>query len=707
MASAGYAAGLALAGVALFASPAGAQIVTSRSLQDLGLTESLKDLASRPTLSLRFSVRADHVPTAATLRLWIAPGPAELALRVNQQPVARWGAEDGLDGKTEERIEIDPRLIGDRNILTFEVERSSSDGCRQRVPTGTWKRIVRGELSIESSPLPLANDLGLLPLPFMDPEADRSISVPIVILGPPSIEAVRAAGVVASYFGVKARSPIRFPVHLGVLPNEPAVVLGTSARVRRLGLRPGPEPHLSMVDHPTIGPRAKLLVLSAERAEGLQTAARGLFLDADLHSPSYEVEPPRPPPAPGPYEAPRWAHPDAPIRLGDLAEGASLEQRGGMNGVVRIGFRVAPDLFVWPSERFVLDLVYEHVVPIEGVEPKLEAAFNGFYVGRSHDEATSDGVVHERLHIHRSLLRGYNELALHVSYEDEDGALCDPIVAESVRTVISPESTIHLEGLRHFSDLPDLLLFVHDGYPFTRFSDLRETLILLPAEPKEEEIGAALSALAHLASITGAPGSRVEIRIGKLAEAADKDVLVVGAGERLPLPSDWRRRMPLSFVDLDPLITPSPLPSRVLALLSGRRPSVEARRLRDVLARARSKAAVVGFESPVTRGRSVIAITAPLASELPAIGDLRRPAGGEEGPLDVLVLADEAVVPAKMGPSFHAGHLGALTRARWFIARHWLLLFPSLILGTLLPSVLLRRHLAGRVERRLSEETKE
>lgn len=162
--------------------------------------------------------------------------------------------------------------------------------------------------------------------------------------------------------------------------------------------------------------------------------------------------------------------------------------------------------------------------------------------------------------------------------------------------------------------------------------------------------------------------------------------------------------MPVRFRDRDGIVSDGKTTDRVLAWLTGRRPAREARQVRDLLARSRRRAAAVAFESPLTPGRSVVVLTAPEAAGLPALGDFQRPAQGLDGPADVLVLGGDTMLPAKLGSTFAAGDLGLFTRARWFVAQHWLLLLPSLLLGTLLPSLVLRRHLDRRAERRLSWE---
>ena len=74
--------------------------------------------------------------------------------------------------------------------------------------------------------LVLANDLSLLPAPFLDP-TNESPSVPLLFWFRPIRKRLRAAAIVASWFGILADSRgIRFPVTLDRIPQENAVIVG-------------------------------------------------------------------------------------------------------------------------------------------------------------------------------------------------------------------------------------------------------------------------------------------------------------------------------------------------------------------------------------------------------------------------------------------------------------------------------------------------
>ena len=76
-----------------------------------------------------------------------------------------------------------------------------------------------------------------------------------------------------------------------------------------------------------------------------------------------------------------------------------------------------------------------------------------------------------RLRIPRDHLRGFNELLVHVHYPDPDpcaGAALPPSGSEPPRVEIASDSVLHVEGLSHFANLPDVMLVIagpdRDGY---------------------------------------------------------------------------------------------------------------------------------------------------------------------------------------------------------------------------------------------------
>lgn len=685
---------------------------TSFSFERLGLTPFLRDESTDGSMSFHFNTRADQVLTSARLQVRFSarrrstPPIERLEVAINQELVAGFSAA-ALEASEWNEVEIDSRLITERNLLTLSLKTSGQAACADRVPRGAWQVIESGALVTESSPIPLRNDLALLPLPFFDDHVDDQATIPIVFLVRPTPSSVRASSLIAAFFGMRVGSKIRFPVSFGELPQGPAVVLSSTTSARDLRISPVLGPSVTMVDHPDYPEsNRKLLVVSGRDLREIEAAAEAFALSArPLRGPSVTYDGFSSPPPRQPYDAPRWTPIGARRTFDEIAGVSKLSHKGAKSGTMKLSFRIPPDLFVWPAENVLLDLSYAQEAPQPGLFPELDVEFNGHFLKtlRPYDTENTVSLQRARLELHRSHLRGYNELAIHVNYRKQSEALCDPKVSELLRTVITPASSIHLEDLPTFAPLPNMFLFVHDGFPFTRRPDLGDSIVVLPEHPHAKEISTLLSAFAHFAAVTGVPGNRAAFHPadgGELPHETEKDLLFIGAADRLPLLERWADHAPLRLSSGRQIVQRPAQTNPLLELLSARPVGSELDRARAVLAQSPKTASAFGFESPLWPRRSVVAITAPEPEDMPSLSDLQGHAESRSHIGDLMLLGNRRLWLFRVGANYHFGDVDTWTRLRWFVATHWLMLFPCFLVGTLLPAWVFQRRLAARALRR-------
>lgn len=676
------------------------------SLDDLGLKESTRRYHTGPELELPFAGRSDRVLTEARLRLVLSPEAERevrsLEIRMNGEPVTTLQPKPD-EGRKEQLIEIDPKLVGDENVLSLRITPVKEGACGE-VPAGTWKLIEEGTLETRGTALALPDDLSLLPLPFFDRHFDRSARIPVVLPKKPTADQIRLAGIFAGWLGLDTGLAMEFPVSLGELPDGHAVVLADgAAAAEALGL-PAPEgPSLRIVAnplHPDSG--AKVLIVGGRTPEELEAAVRRLAAGVGRLEGPMAILPPPPVAADRqPYDAPRWARASAPITLGEIAPGDGLVHRGAGGGTIAVRFRLPPDLFAWPAEWVDLDLRYAATLP-QGVEPpRLDAEFNGNHVATLPALGGDGAARSTRLHLHRDHLRGYNELLVHVTWPE--GQACGVVGGADAEIRLLPDSVFHVEKLRHFARLPDVASFVHDGFPFTRMADLSETAVVLPDEPAAAEISSVLSVLAHLASVTGEPGSRLTVlSASSVGNALDKDLLVVGLPDDHPLIRRWSDRLPLVFGAGRARVQLPVHQDALLDLLAGNPGSRELDRAVPVVARAANPAAVMGMESPLHEGRSVVVLTAGRMESLPGVPELRGFAESRTREGDLLLLSGGKRWSFRIGPTYQTGTIDRWTGVRWFLAQHWMALLGCMLLGALALAWPVRGALQRRADRRLS-----
>jgi cellulose synthase (UDP-forming) len=536
-------------------------------------------------------------------------------------------------------------------------------------------------------------------LPFFDRGHDTSATVPVVLAHPPSRDEVRLLALVASWFAADAPLPLAFEARLGELPDSRAVVLLDSDEdARRLGIEPLPGPSIRMSDHPQHPEsNVKLLVIGGRSPDELRRAVESLALrTARLAGPEALLPPaPKQPPA-APYAAPRWVPSGRVVPFSQYPAGGVFAHEGSTPATLSVRFRVAPDLWVWPAEFVLLDLGYSEHVPRGAPPPRLDAEMNGYFLATL-PRPSSDHTERVRLRIPREHMRGFNELLVHVHYPDPDpcAASVPWSPGDRPRVSISGDSVLHTEGLSHFANLPDVSAFAFDGFPFTRVADLGETAVVLPERPSPAELSMTLSIFGQLAQITGKPGTRA-VFFPPSETPRDKDVLAIGTPEDNALVARWSAVLPLALQGKSARVQRS---LRPLDLLGGIEPLLDANRAEDLLARAGDVAAIASVESPVSPGRAAVVITGmamPRFSEFLGYAQSRGRGG------DLLVLAGGERAMFRIGGSFGRGRLDMWTRARWFLATHWLALPPLLLAGVGFLAARARRSLSRRMRARLA-----
>jgi cellulose synthase (UDP-forming) len=522
--------------------------------------------------------------------------------------------------------------------------------------------------------------------------------VPIVFAAPPSPDDVRAAALVAGWFGMRTDQPVRFPIYYGALPDTSAIYVGTRAGAAALGLPADDRPAVRLLPHPR-GPERKVLVVSGPDAAGLEAAALGFARTTPPLSGQVVAFGPSAPAAErAPYDAPRWQPAGRDLRFGDVEGGDRLVHRGATGGTLRLPFRVAPDLFPWPETHVRLDLTYRvHRSP--GLPPpRLAVELDGRFVSTL--PADDDGWRTARLRL--AAVRGRGELRVHVEYP-----ACADAPGEPPEVAISPDSRLRLADVPHFARLPDVDRFVFDGFPFTRRPDLAETALVLPDAPRPAEVGAALSWVARFAAVTGVPGERLTVVTASGVEPGlDADLLVVEAVDRA---GTWLDDVPLAVRDgrIEPR-APS-VADWWSSLAAARWPLGERARAEALLDDGGPVGAITGGESPLKPGRTVVLVTgtAPASdaatASLPDAVAAHGPADRREARGDLLLVSGRRRALFALGAGYDVGDVSAWTRVRWYLAGHWVVLFGAMFVGVGGTSFAMRRVLARNHAKRLAD----
>ena len=494
------------------------------------------------TLPLTHVVRTAKVHLYYTFSPSLLPQLSHIKLLMNgtlfatvQPTPGKLGGSDSTDADAE--FTIPPELLVHSNNLTVEFIGHYTLVCEDPANTTLWARVHRNTyLDIQGDQLPFADDLKQLPAPFLDPAVIQPLSIPIVFASAPSYKAIQAAGIVASYFGLISEGrPVRFPVHIGQLPQGNAIVIsdGSGNLPPGLNLPNVSAPTVAMRTNPN-DPYNKVLVIAGADADQAVIAAQAVALHSDMLS---GADTPignfRLPDSRKPDDAPRWAQNDQRIALWNYT---SLDQlQGDGSAPLNVYFRIAPDIFYPEDPNARLRLAYRYnsipIGPISSMQVRINNAFLGSVPLVPGQQESREMQVDVPVPV-VDLRPFSNSLSFDFTFQLLKKGGCQDTTPINMQAAILRDSFLDLRGYPHYAPLPNLEIFANAGFPFTRIADLGETTAVLPAVPTEQEIEAFVTLMGHFSRETGFPTLRVTVAgADALQDGSDKDFLVIGTGD--------------------------------------------------------------------------------------------------------------------------------------------------------------------------------
>jgi cellulose synthase (UDP-forming) len=707
----------------------GAQLETrthqqTLTFRQLGQVDGLTLAGAQSQAGLGFSVGRDEVVTEAEMYLKltygeeILPGTGRLVVEINGARVQTL-ALDRDATEAEFRLPVNPALLVTNNRINFRLVGLADRACPNPLDKRVWLTVAPSSaINYQADRLPLASDLEMLPEPFFDLTSQSRLDLHLVLPDEPDSDVLRAAAITASWFGAQARyRGTRFSLHDNELPAAHAIVLSTDANPVS-GLSSEAGSHLSVIDNPA-DPFFKLLVLHGTDGADLVRAARYLTLrSAQLRGrrqPVQDVDSP----VRAAHDAPRWVSTEMPVELGSLVSGDQLRTQGLYPGVIDVGFRASPDLFLWPGETVPLRVRYRFAEGrwLDNDKSRLDVALNGQFLkslppprldwwGNIKRELGAGDTRQQEavIPVPPDLIHGENRLTfyfnLHYTLEEE----CDPVLPGDVVNQVYPASTLDLTHTRHLAVMPSLSAFVAAGYPFSDRADLSRTGLVLPATPDLATLTTALDLMARIGAASGYPALGVEVSLGVdgLQRLRDRDLLAV-----LPMadPAFSRLLRGSAFArDNGELRVRPPTPVERLRRLALGDWFLEHEQAAIALAGQRDPRVLMSMPSPLNEDRWQVLVAAEDSARLPAMADAlgdsditSRVRG------DFLLLDADQPRAFRVNPQRLSGDVNWLTQFRWGFGKRPLLLFFLVCVIFALLVALLVPLLKWRQARRLGE----
>ncbi len=674
--------------------PAGARDVRL-TLRQLGARGPLQMRGTTDLQGVLFGLRADEVVTAAKLTVQggsspsLIPSLSQIAITLNEQSVGTLALDPIRQTFGPLDFDLDPLFFSDVNRLNFRFSGRYAVECNDPMSGLLWANVSDlSSVLLRIETLPQTRDLSKLPEPLFDRRVLRSaLSLPFVISENAGPLGLRAAAIAASWFAVQADyRGASFPVSRNppAQGNAVMVVSGLDAQA----LLPRIEgPTVAVIANPT-DPFGTLLVIAGRTEQEAGIAATALAINRVGFTGITALVQAVQPATRTPYDAPHWLSSTGPVKFGTLVDRSELQSNGYAPGPVRIPLRTAPDLFTWRNTGLPAQIRYRAPPgqiadiaasrldvslsdsylrsfplspgpswwPIEWVSQKLSPIFG---------TATDAQVGNVGLPPY--LLFGRDELQLRFDLRPLARGDCAAVPGD-IHAAIDPDSTVDISRAFRFARMPNVGLFASAGFPFTRLADLSETAAIMPDKPNVVEEGAFLDTIGTLANIVGLPSTGLVVAgPGGLNTVASRDLLVFGALGRQPALAILLKNGAIS-VNGDKLSAaiPDALQDARALLLTNAPDRAERNRVVLALNEAGDgMGAIIGVESPLQAGRSVVALTGLTPSAMAdMVAILRDPEQSGKVQGDISIQTNGHLAAFRAAEPYEVGNLPFWLRAQ-------------------------------------------
>lgn len=591
-----------------------------------GAIEQIKMTGIYNERSFRFYSTKNEVISKASVTVRYTPSPAlipqqsQLNVYLNGQlqkslPITK----EQLGKQVSETVEFNPKQIEDSNRITLEFVGQYTTVCGTIANPALWLTVDKSSyLTLNTQKIRLANDLSLFPIPFINTQNPSSTSLPIVFANKPSDLMKTAAAVFASMGGVKAQwRGIEYPVYINEQPSEQNYVVFATNLDRPEVLKNLPKvqaPTISIIDAPN-SLYAKILVISGRDEADLITATRWLATaDKGLAGDTVSIVGFKALPDRLPYDAPDWIRTDKKVSFDQIAKyKGQLTSSGFHPAPIKLELKLPPDLFMVNQSNVNLDLRYRYTKPTTGEPAQMRFLLNDHLV-ESYDlspKSTSSS-FNSQFSLLNGLANLWNGTSIPSDMLSPENMLtfdfqyglavaggspenCKSVALIPNQVEVDPNSTIDFSGFYHFAKLPDLKLFTVSGFPFTKYADLSQTLVLIEENAPANVLSTLFTALGRLSAQTGYPATKVTVASSVSKDnAKDKDILVIAETDRK-----------IGTMDkADPLIILDALRQKLKSTFSPDADKVAY----STYAEDTGIAAMVQYESPYSSERSIVGL---------------------------------------------------------------------------------------------------
>jgi hypothetical protein len=282
----------------------------------------------------------------------------------------------------------------------------------------------------------------------------------------------------------------------------------------------------------------------------------------------------------------------------------------GLNpGERSITFRLPPDFHIRPNQHAQLLMNFSY-----GVGLKNDSSFNVSVNGRGVravrlDSASGTFIENYELNIPTYVFQPGSNTISFAAHLNSGGQVCDLIQPDGLFLTLYDNSSLKFPPMPHFVELPKIELFMHSGFPLTRWPDGHEATVWL-ADKDDRTLASALNLVGLATQRNGFPLFGLEYTYDKPREGGE--LLVVGASPAVD--RDIRAAAPLKLLE-EGVTVPYPV-------VRGWNTEASAATSRQQSALGSGRGLLMQFQSPYQPGRSVVLLIASAADDLLATSQM-------------------------------------------------------------------------------------
>ncbi|MBI5642009.1 MAG: cellulose biosynthesis cyclic di-GMP-binding regulatory protein BcsB [Deltaproteobacteria bacterium] len=239
---------------------------------------------------------------------------------------------------------------------------------------------------------------------------------------------------------------------------------------------------------------------------------------------------------------------------------------------------------------------------------------------------------------------------------------CELIQPESLFLTVFENSTFYIPPMPHYVEMPQIGLFMMNGFPFTSWPDGYESSIYLTSADSNT-INAALNMVGLITQRNSYPFFGVDIHVGKdsIVYGDRRDIIVIGDLDSIP--EDLRMSAPIKMLKSSDVKYP------VVNTLGESPTFVSSRQISGL---GHGAGAIMEFQSPYKAGRTVLLLTATTTADLLTLSNaMLEPNIQGQSKGDVVVVEytnpEFKVSTLDVGTKYFTGKSGRFSRIGYYL----------------------------------------